>query len=195
VPRQREFDVDETLDRAMHLFWRKGYSDTSVRDLTEYTGVAHAGLYSAFGGKEGLFCAAVELYIKEEVDVLFADLEKSNSGRKELEALFRAAVTAIKNGTFRNGCLMTNTIIEFADVQGHLRSVIKKHIQRQTKAFEGALRRAKRQGTVSAELDPKSTAALMTTTFHGLAVLARADAPISMIESSAEAIVKAISRN
>lgn len=68
MTRTREFDVNETLDRAMHLFWKKGYVETSVRDLVEYTGVAHAGLYSAFGDKEGLFKAAVRKYCLKIAD-------------------------------------------------------------------------------------------------------------------------------
>lgn len=52
LTRIREFDVNDTMDKAMHLFWQKGYVETSVRDLVKYTGVAHAGLYSAFGDKK-----------------------------------------------------------------------------------------------------------------------------------------------
>ena len=51
MPRVREFDPDVALEKAIQLFWHKGYAETSMRDLVAHTGVAHAGLYSAFGSK------------------------------------------------------------------------------------------------------------------------------------------------
>src|SRR6266566_10166481 len=60
--RPRHFDVDEALDRAMRLFWRKGYQATSVSDLTTAMGIKRASLYAAFGSKEALFRKALERY-------------------------------------------------------------------------------------------------------------------------------------
>ncbi|VAW53187.1 Transcriptional regulator, AcrR family, partial [hydrothermal vent metagenome] len=74
VPRNREFDVDDALTKAMHLFWEKGYADTSIRDIAEHIGVSHAGIYSAFGDKKGLFKASIEKYSREVLDVMFSPL-------------------------------------------------------------------------------------------------------------------------
>ena len=52
MARVREFDPKEALAKALDLFWRKGYAETTMRDVVAYTGVAHAGLYSAFGSKQ-----------------------------------------------------------------------------------------------------------------------------------------------
>ena len=60
--RPRAFDRDAALDRAMHLFWRKGYESTSVSDLTEAMGIAPPSLYAAFGDKKRLFLEAVDRY-------------------------------------------------------------------------------------------------------------------------------------
>ena len=60
--RPRAFDRDDALDRAMHLFWRRGYEATSVSDLTESMGITPPSLYAAFGDKKRLFLEAVDRY-------------------------------------------------------------------------------------------------------------------------------------
>jgi AcrR family transcriptional regulator len=60
--RPREFDADEALDRALEVFWRKGFEGTSISDLTDAMGINPPSLYAAFGNKEGLLKAALDRY-------------------------------------------------------------------------------------------------------------------------------------
>src|ERR1700761_2872773 len=60
--RPRSFCTDTALDRAMTVFWRKGYEGASLAELTEAMGINPPSLYAAFGNKEGLFRAVLERY-------------------------------------------------------------------------------------------------------------------------------------
>src|ERR1700743_3522276 len=60
--RPREFDLDQALERALDLFWRRGYEGTSMSDLTDALGITRASLYAAFGSKEGLFQRVMDRY-------------------------------------------------------------------------------------------------------------------------------------
>src|SRR6202035_795671 len=62
--RPRSFDIDRALDRAMVVFWRKGYEGASLSDLTKAVGVNRPSLYAAFGDKEALFRKALDRYLK-----------------------------------------------------------------------------------------------------------------------------------
>ncbi len=62
MARTREFDTEAAVSRAMELFWLRGYEATSVRDLTQHLGIGQGSLYAAFGGKDGLYRAALEHY-------------------------------------------------------------------------------------------------------------------------------------
>ncbi len=161
----------------MGLFWQKGYRETSMRDLVAHTGVAHAGLYAAFGGKRRLFQAVLERYGKTVISGLLEGLESPQSGRAEVERCFHGLLDSAKRGDMGNGCLMCNTAIEFGDEAGEIRATVNRSSERMVEAFHGALGRARDRGQVPADLDPAATAEVMVTVLHGLVVLVRAKAP------------------
>src|ERR1700674_4986058 len=86
--RPRAFDVDQALDRALHLFWRKGYEGTSLSDLTRAMGINRPSLYAAFGDKETLFRKALDRYV-EGPDAYLGEALKQPTARAVTERLLR----------------------------------------------------------------------------------------------------------
>jgi len=66
VGRPRSFDADRALDRALKVFWRKGYEGASLADLTSAMGINRPSLYAAFGNKEALFRKALDRYAEAD---------------------------------------------------------------------------------------------------------------------------------
>jgi TetR/AcrR family transcriptional repressor of nem operon len=184
VARVREFNPRVALDKAMRLFWRKGYAETSVRDLVEHTGVAHAGLYAAFGGKRELYRAALEHYDATFGNFLIGPLERPDASRPEIEAFFATILDAVKKKRFVDGCFMCNTAVEFGNESDDIVLKSKDNVERMTAGFRNALKQAHVRGQVRADLEPAATASFLTSVFHGIAVLARAKAPTRRIEES-----------
>jgi TetR/AcrR family transcriptional regulator, transcriptional repressor for nem operon len=50
------------VDRAKDVFWQRGYSATSMRELKDELGVLPGSLYGAFGDKHALFLRALGQY-------------------------------------------------------------------------------------------------------------------------------------
>ncbi len=189
MARTREFDVDDTLAKAVELFWQKGYEETSVRDLVKFTGVAHAGLYSAFGGKQGLFTAALRKYVDENITEMFAGLEHPQSGRAAIEAIFRGLVSSIRSGGTSWGCFVVNTAVEFSGERGEVGDLVRQTFERQVEAFRAALDRARDRGEIRDNLDTAQISNSFVVTFYGLSSLARADASEASLKHAAEAAI------
>src|SRR6202051_2035496 len=103
--RPRSFDLDEAADRALHVFWQKGYEGTSLSDLTKAMGINRPSLYAAFGDKEALFRKALDRYLKGP-SAYTQEALREPTARAVVERLLLGA--ADLNTARRNpgGCLM-----------------------------------------------------------------------------------------
>ncbi|WP_426359689.1 TetR/AcrR family transcriptional regulator [Pseudocolwellia sp. HL-MZ19] len=82
-----QFDRQDVLNKATSLFWREGYSATSMQALFEVTGLKPGSVYLAFGNKEDLFKESIDFYGKRSIEFLQAKLshdETIESGICEL---------------------------------------------------------------------------------------------------------------
>ena len=89
MARPREFDEHSALQRAMQVFWRKGFEATSLADLLKATGLSKSSLYQTFTDKRSLFLAALETYRQDRMRHLRAKLNDGRPARESIEALFR----------------------------------------------------------------------------------------------------------
>src|SRR5271156_2850321 len=89
--RPRGFDAEKVLDRALKVFWRKGYEGASLPDLTGAMGVNRPSLYAAFGNKEALFRKVIDRYASGPAAYVGEALEEPTA-RGVVERLFRGAV-------------------------------------------------------------------------------------------------------
>ena len=183
MARLREFDTEQALEKAMRLFWQKGYADTTMRDLVATTGVAHAGLYTAFGDKRSLFQAALQRYGDSVLAKLVEDLEAPGAGRRQIEQLFDRLIRQARAGAWKNGCFMCNTAVEFGDDKGEIIRSVNRNLGRLERAFHGALARARASGEIASELDLQAAAAFLVSVFVGSAVRLRAKSPVGRVES------------
>src|SRR5215212_1579071 len=94
--RPREFDIDQALDRALKVFWRKGYEGASLPALTKAMGINRPSLYAAFGNKEALFRQAIDRYIDGPAAHAREALNES-SARAVVERLWFGSIDLITN--------------------------------------------------------------------------------------------------
>lgn len=174
MPRPREFDAGEVLDRATRLFWERGFAGTSLHDLEAVMGIGRTSIYAAFGDKEELFLKVVDHY-----DATYsAQLREALSGGQTvLEAVrdyFDGLLAAFENPDLPTGCLVTNVAVEGDRATTRLGRKIAASIARTEDAFYHLLREGQATGEVDLSVDIRALSRYLVAATHGLSVLAKA---------------------
>jgi AcrR family transcriptional regulator len=186
--RHREFDVDEALDAALSVFWQKGYEGTSFEDLTNATGVARPGLYSAFGNKETLFRKALDRYDSKYMSFMSEALSETRA-RDVVQRILEGSVEVQTLYSTNRGCLGINGALACSD-EGE---PIRKELVARRNATEAALRRrlqrARQEGDLPRSADCAVLASYIMTVNQGLAVQAKAGASKAMLRAIVEHVL------
>ena len=108
MARPRSISKDDILERALLLFWERGYDRTSIADLSEAIGVGPSSLYNSFGSKEGLFQEALARYVATYADPALQIIGTDNGERAEVfvQKLLRKLGTLYTTKGQPAGCLI-----------------------------------------------------------------------------------------
>lgn len=104
--RPRAFDRDSALDRAMRLFWNRGYDGTSLADLTEAMDLSPSSLYATFGDKEALYKAAVDHYLSGPGSYMGRALARPGPARAVFAQMLAEAARELSEPTQPAGCMV-----------------------------------------------------------------------------------------
>jgi TetR/AcrR family transcriptional repressor of nem operon len=174
MARQKEFDRDEVLHKAMEVFWARGYEGTSIQDLVKHMGINRQSLYDTFGDKHTLFLQALDRYRETESRKVFEQLDRPGSVKKNLRLLFEAVVEKALSEEGRRGCFVGNSMSELA---GRCKETATRTCNSVTSAermFQRALQRGKEQGELPAVRDTRAVARFLYSSLQGLLLMAKA---------------------
>jgi TetR/AcrR family transcriptional repressor of nem operon len=176
MPREKQYNETELIERAMHAFWARGYKGTSIGDLVEATGIKRGSLYAAYDGKRSLFMAALRHYDRLHRRDFLARFSQEHAPKEAIIALFDVAATSIQNDENPAGCLLVNTAIELSPHDAEIAGLIQSSFDAVESFFGEMIESAKRDRTVSPSIQPGETAKALLGLFLGLRVLARSNA-------------------
>lgn len=174
--RPREFDRDVALRRMQTVFWERGYDETSLADLVDATGLASARLYAAFGAKEAMFRAAIELYEQEEGGFAERALATGSTARGALRRMFRDAVAVYSTPTPR-GCMVVTATTSCASANADLRDWLQSHRQTRTESIVQRVRDAVAAGELPGATDYRAVGDALAALLHGMSIQARDGVP------------------
>jgi AcrR family transcriptional regulator len=110
--RPRLFDEEAALDQLTTLFWEKGFSQTSMADLVEASGVHKSSLYSTFGSKDELFATILRRYYKDRMAMFASVIETAGDGFDAIHTFLDMMLEDVVSGPGQHGCLLVNTSVE-----------------------------------------------------------------------------------
>jgi AcrR family transcriptional regulator len=187
--RPRGFSLEAALDRAIPIFWAKGYDGASFRDLTGAMGITPPSLIAAFGDKRGLFDAAVARYAETLAAKHMSALEGADGLRDRLVAFFDAVIVNASGEDQPTGCLVTCALADMAGddatASGQLAMLVA--------AADASLTRLFRDAGFEPE-EARGRAQIAAAMMHSLTLRARAGAPKTELQQVSNAAVTLLSR-
>ena len=128
MARNRNFDEQEILDRAIDLFKVRGYRGTTPEELVNTLGISRSSLYNTFGDKHSLLLKTLHRYHEKTVTALehiIADTEDPLAG---IKLIFKLSIEGTYPGGMPEGCFLINSIIEFGPDEPAAVEIVKKSI-------------------------------------------------------------------
>jgi AcrR family transcriptional regulator len=170
--RPREFEPDEALDKALHVFWRQGYEGTSLSDLTEAMGISRPSLYAAFGNKEELFRRALDRYADRGPGAVHREALAEPTARAVVERLLRGVAETLTDPNNPRGCLAVQGALTCGDAAEQIKQELCKRRTSSEMALAARFERAKEEGDLGKTADAAALARFVVTVVQGMSVQA-----------------------
>lgn len=184
MSRPKEFNPERALAKAMNLFWRLGYENTSLEALMKEMGIAKQSLYDTFGDKRSLYLKALIYYRDRTNSQGQKMLNEIPSVREGFAKLLIEIVTETREQHER-GCLLLSANLQRDAKDAVIRDFLRDNQARVEAIFREALVRAQQQGELSAQEDPAALARFFIVTIQGMRSMARLESNRKALEQVA----------
>lgn len=168
------FDRDRAVNRALALFWRRGYQATSVAELLAAMGISRSSFYAAFTDKRSLFIECLDLFSARTLE----KMQTAGAGMQPIDALqhfFEGGASGPQGAGAASGpwgCMLVNTVLELAGVDDALAARASDHLVEAERYFRARLEDAGAAPGHAAEL-----AAMLLLLMEGMRVSSRRRLP------------------
>jgi TetR/AcrR family transcriptional repressor of nem operon len=191
VGRHREFDEAEVVEKAMQAFWKDGWRDTSPQRLIDATGLSRSSLYATFGSKQGLFLAALDLYVEVQETFLRQFLAEGTL-REALERLYAMMVDKMRPGGGGMTCMVASSLLEIPAEDEETVGRVARGRARMTAVYEERFQRAIDEGELDGSRTAGELARFIATVNDGIQVAARAQAGEEQLRSITQMAVDTV---
>jgi TetR/AcrR family transcriptional repressor of nem operon len=192
--RPRSFDVEAAVERAMGVFWSRGYHATALPDLLRATKLSRGSLYAAFGDKHSLFLRALDRYIADALTRVDIELDPRREPVDGLRAYLAGYVERMSGADGRRGCLLVATAMELAGQDAEVGRRIARFFKAMEASVADALSRAKAAGKLADGVEPASAARILICFLWGLRVVAKTAPTRITLQATVDALLDSFIR-
>ena len=184
--RPLSFDRAAALEKAMHVFWERGYESASVADLTSAMGITPPSLYTAFGDKEHLFLEAVEAYGKGPGAFGARALAEEPTAREAVQRLLKEGASELTRDCQPHGCMMVMAAINCSVAAEHVQAALSRRRALGLKSMQDRIQRGIDEGELPRGTDAGALASFYATVYQGMSMQARDGASTESLLNSVE---------
>jgi TetR/AcrR family transcriptional repressor of nem operon len=174
MPKTKQFDETQVLQKAGEVFWQKGYNGTSMDELVRATGLSRSSIYDTFGDKHGLFVRTIQLYKADQQAALTEYLKNGASPKKKIQALFHRLLQEILCDDHRKGCFLVNVVAELSGLDNIAITLAKDEMQKMEAMFLTWVAQGQETGEISNKFTPQALARHLQNSITGLRIAGQA---------------------
>jgi TetR/AcrR family transcriptional repressor of nem operon len=182
MARTKVFDEEEVLDKAMNLFWQKGYNATSAQDLVDTLGISRSSLYDTYGDKHTLFVKALQQYRKERIDPVIKEVNSAEDAEAYIRNFFELVKTAALAENSSMGCFMVNSAVEMAPVDSEVATIANSIMHDTENAVCKVIQKGQDAGVFTTRYPAIALARFVLNSLNGLRVTVKFDTNQQMFD-------------
>lgn len=168
MARALEFDYDKAIDKATRIFWKKGYSGTSLRDLLKGMGIGEGSFYNTLKSKRQLYLECLKHYNgtvgRRRLTALFSPA----SAKEGVRGFFKIVLDDLDDPQTARACLMARSVSSEVLAEGDLKKIVHANMTAFVGAFAERLKSAKDTGELPLDFEPEVVAQIIGTYVQGL---------------------------
>ncbi|MEM7736437.1 MAG: TetR/AcrR family transcriptional regulator [Deinococcota bacterium] len=191
MARPKSFKQAEALEKAMQLFWEKGFEATSIQDLVDTIGINRQSLYNTFGDKKQLFLQSLDLYRTQGLEGILQKLAEDEPVQQKIADVFRFIIDASIHDS--RGCLIANSTLELANHDDDVATIVCDNLKNYEDAFRQVLLEAQQKGELSPDKNPDAIARYLFSSLQGIRVTAKATNDRARLEDIAAITLSVLS--
>jgi len=175
MARPRDFDEKEALEKALHLFWLKGYNGTSPQDLLDTLELSRSSLYRTFTDKHTLFLKALARYQEFTTSEIKKVIDPADTVKETIRKILELIAGAVLTDEQHRGCFMLNSEIELSLHDPQVHEMVVKNDLEMEDIFYNLLKKGQQTGELSKSYDPRAMAGFFLNTAKGIRVTAKSN--------------------
>lgn len=168
----------------MQLFWRQGYSATSVDDLSGALHLSRSSLYATFGDKRTLFLKALTLYSERVIGRTAQTLKEAPTPLAGVQALFDAVTSEVDSEAGYLGCFMVNSVAELVPYDPDVTAIAAAYSTSFQRLLAETLAHATQQQLVGGKQTPTQLAAFLFNALQGMRILIKSGATHEQVSAA-----------
>ena len=182
MPWKKQFDPQIALRKAVEIFWKLGYSGTSMTDLLKAMGIQKGSFYDTFGSKHEVYLQAIDQYFKDRFD----SFNQHTAGKSPKEAIV-AMMDLVRReclGEMRSkSCFVLNCVLERAHADPEAMKKTQEVFKFHEKVFSTLIREGQKLGTIPHSVNANDAAKVLLGLTMAMRVYAKSGASRSTINT------------
>jgi TetR/AcrR family transcriptional repressor of nem operon len=192
MPARIEFDYERAIDRATGVFWRKGYSNASLRDLLKAMGIGEGSFYNTIRSKKRLYLECLKHYNETVSRRRLDALLSKPSVKQGVRAFFKTVLDELDDPRTPRVCMLSASLSNDVLAERELQRCVLRDMESFFNVFKDRLEAAKKSNELPGDFNVKVAARVIVTYLQGLFRVIRVLQNRAQVEQQVEMLLRGI---